>query len=318
VFWRPDIVLTVAPAFVCAPAGWLTARLCGAQAWLHLQDFEIDVAFRLGLLKSPRLQRLVLAMERFVMRRFDWVSSISQRMVEALLEKGVSNERARLFPNWVDTEHIVPSTHHGAYRTQLKIASDAIVVLFSGTLGAKQGLMLIPAVARILANRKEVVFVICGDGVMKPELEAASAGRANLRMLPLQPAEKLSELLSMADIHLLPQSPGAADLVMPSKLSGMLASGRPVIATCHAGTEIDAVVSQCGVVVPPEDSEATADAILRLVEEPGMRHELGRRARIWAECNLERNSVLSRAFGGAGRHTLSDEFEQAVKTDPAA
>jgi colanic acid biosynthesis glycosyl transferase WcaI len=83
--WRPDLVLTVAPAFVCAPAGLLTARLCRARAWLHLQDFEVDVAFRMGLLKGKLLQRIVLRIERWVLRRFDTVSTISGRMIERLL-----------------------------------------------------------------------------------------------------------------------------------------------------------------------------------------------------------------------------------------
>ena len=315
VFWRPDIVLTVAPAFVCAPMGWLTARLSGAQAWLHLQDFEVDVAFRLGMLKGKRLQRLVLWMERSMLRRFDRVSSISNRMVELLLKKGVRSERTRFFPNWVDTSRIVPSPSDNSYRTQLGISPEAVVVLFSGSLGGKQGLMMIPEVATLLADRAEVVFVICGDGIMKRELREATANQTNVRMLPLQPVERLGELLGMADIHLLPQSPGAADLVMPSKLSGMLASGRPVIATCQTGTEIAAVVSQCGVVVPPEDSVAAAAAIRRLVEEPARRRELGRRARVWAEDNLERNAVLGRVFGWVQTDAINDPFGlEGIKT----
>jgi len=167
IFWRPDVVLVVAPAFVCAPTALLTARLCGAEAWLHLQDFEVDVAFRLGLLRGKLMQRLILRMERWVLRRFDVVSSISSRMVERLLTKGVQQERTRYFPNWVDMSHVRPSQASGSYRAQLGIAADAVVVLFSGSLGAKQGLMMIPEAARILAERREIQFVICGDGVMR-------------------------------------------------------------------------------------------------------------------------------------------------------
>ena len=88
-------------------------------------------------------------------------------------------------------------------------------------------------------------------------------------ILPLQlPSGRLADLLSMADIHLLPQSPDAADLVLPSKLSGMLASGRPVIATCRSGTEISGIVSQCGIVVEPENSSNLALAILNLADDP--------------------------------------------------
>jgi colanic acid biosynthesis glycosyl transferase WcaI len=297
VVWRPDLVVTVAPAFLCAPAGLLTARLCGARSWLHLQDFEVDLAFRMRLLRGRLLQRLVLRMERWILRRFDSVSSISSRMVERLITKGVAVKRTRYFPNWVDISRIKPMmTSGGAYRAQLGISADAVVVLFSGSLGDKQGLMVIPEVARLLIHRRDIVFVVCGDGVVKPRLRAATAGLPNVRYLPLQPVERLGELLCTADVHLLPQSPGAADLVLPSKLSGMLASGRPIISTCRTGTELEALVSKCGLVVP-QDGAALADAICKLADQPKVRFELGRRARTYAEGNFERDAVLGRIFG---------------------
>ena len=292
--WRPDVVMTVAPAFMCAPAGLLTAWLCRAKCWLHLQDFEVDVAFGMGLLKGRLLQRMALRMERSLLRRFDTVSTISGRMMERLCAKGVNAGKTRYLPNWVDLTRI--KAPNGGYRTQLGISNDAFVALFSGTLSGKQGLKVIPEAAKLLRARDEIVFVVCGEGVMKSELEAAAAGLPNVRFIPLQPAGQVSDLLSMADIHLLPQSPDAADLVLPSKLGGMLASGRPVIATCRAGTEISEIVSQCGLVVAPENSVELARAIATLVDDPERRKSLGRRARIFAENNFERNAVLSTVF----------------------
>src|SRR5260370_1127541 len=277
--WRPELVITVAPAFVCAPAALLVARLCGAQKWLHLQDFEVDLAFQIGLLRGKLLHRLVLRMESAVLRRFDSVSSISSRMVERLLSKGIEVTRTRYFPSWVDISRIKPSLSGARYRAQLGIPSEALVVLFSGSLGGKQGLMIIPAVARLLAERKDIVFVVCGDGVMKDTLRDAAADLSNVHFLPLQPFERLGELLSMADVHLLPQSVGAADLVLPSKLSGMLASGRPVIAACDSGTELGSVVAQAGMVVPPQDSVALGAAICNLADNPPGRLDRGRAAR---------------------------------------
>jgi colanic acid biosynthesis glycosyl transferase WcaI len=100
----------------------------------------------------------------------------------------------------------------------------------------------------------------------------------------------------MADIHLLTQSPDAADLVLPSKLSGMLASGRSVIATCRPGTEISEIVSQCGVVVEPENASDLAGAVVRLADNREFRLELGRRARAFAETSFERDAVLGAMF----------------------
>jgi colanic acid biosynthesis glycosyl transferase WcaI len=306
-FWRPQVVLTIAPAFVCAPAGWLTARLCGAQAWLHIQDFEVDVAFKLGLLKSGLLQRLALSVERWMLRRFDIVSSISHRMVSRLLSKGVRETRTRYFPNWVDISHVGPFCSGERYRSELGIATETIVVLYSGTLGAKQGLLIIPEVAHLLAQRRDILFVICGDGALKTELQARTRELPNVRVLPLQPFERLGELLTMADIHLLPQSSDAADLVLPSKLTGMLASGRPVLSTCTPGTELASLVSHCGMITAPGNPEHLASAVVTLAEDRGLMTELGRRARALAEEHFARDVVLNRVFasgqGGARQLT---------------
>jgi colanic acid biosynthesis glycosyl transferase WcaI len=295
VSWRPNLVLTVAPAFMCAPAGLLTARLCGAKSWLHLQDFEVDVAFGMGLLKGALLRRVVLRIERWVLRRFRIVSTISGRMIERLLTKGVLPERTRYFPNWVDLARIRPVSREGV-RAALGIPADAVVVLFSGTLSGKQGLMVIPDAAARLVARTDIVFVVCGEGLMKQNLDAAATNLTNMHMLPLQPSARLADLLGMADIHLLPQSPDAADLVLPSKLSGMLASGRPVIATCRSGSEISEIVSQCGVVVEPENGAELAMAVTRLADDTELRVDLGRRARAFAEGHFGMEAVLGAMF----------------------
>jgi colanic acid biosynthesis glycosyl transferase WcaI len=163
-------------------------------------------------------------------------------------------------------------------------------------LGGKQGLMVIPEAARLLESRSDIVFVVCGDGVMKPQLESAAAGLANVLFMPLQPSGRVSDMLGMADIHLLPQSPDAADLVLPSKLCGMLASGRPVIATCRPETEISEIVSECGLVVAPENGAELARAITGLADNPQVRAALGRRGRSFAEKNFERDAVLTNMF----------------------
>ena len=294
VLWRPKLVMVIAPSLFCAPTGYLVARLVGAKSWLHIQDFEVDVAFKMGLLKNPFLQFIALALERWLLRCFDNVSSISSPMLERLRQKGLPEKKIRFLPNWVDISHICPLDTPSEYREKLGIKINTKVVLFSGTMGGKQGLMIIPEVARKLAHRHDVIFVMCGDGVIKPQLEAASLGLTNIKFLSLQPFEKLGQLLNIADIHLLPQSPEAADLVLPSKLSGMLASGRAVIATCQSDTEIGRVVSKCGLVVLPDDVEALAKAIEQLVDDEKVRLQFGKQARLYAEENLSLDSVLGR------------------------
>jgi colanic acid biosynthesis glycosyl transferase WcaI len=292
--WRPDVVFTVAPALVCAPAGWLTARLSGAQAWLHIQDFEVDVALQMGLLKGPGLARLALALESWLLRRFDGVSTISRRMRERLQRKGVPEARTALFVNWADVQGVRPLAGPSPFRAELGLPDGVRVALFSGTLGAKQGLSVIPEAARLMAHRQDLLFLVCGHGPMQAELQAAARELPNLRLLPLQPLERLGDLLGLADVHLLPQSLEAEDLVLPSKLTGMLASGRPVVATCRTGTELGEVVSGCGRVVAPGDAPALVAALNELLDDAALREALGRRARDHAEQHLARDAVLGR------------------------
>jgi colanic acid biosynthesis glycosyl transferase WcaI len=105
---RPDVVLVIEPSVFCLPVAWLTARVCGASAWLHVQDFEIDAAFELGILKRRSLRIIAQTFESQLMRRFDRVSSISPKMTARLMEKGVDSQRVRLFPNWVDCRKLFP------------------------------------------------------------------------------------------------------------------------------------------------------------------------------------------------------------------
>jgi colanic acid biosynthesis glycosyl transferase WcaI len=299
--WRPDVVFTVAPSFMCSPMGWLTARITGASAWLHVQDFEVEVAFSMGLFKGRVSRYLVRGLESMMMRRFDAVSTISGRMLDLLRTKHVQPDRCHFFPNWVDIHHVKPLKASSSYRQQLGIPEQAVVCLFSGSLGRKQGLMVIPEAAQKLSTRLDIHFVVCGDGVMKPELEKAASELGRFHLLPLQPLERLPDLLGLADIHLLPQSPEAEDLVLPSKLTGMVSSGRPIIATCNPHSEIASVVNQCGLVVPPEDANALAQAIVELADAPDQRRTLGVAARRYAEDQIGRDAVLARLADDIGK-----------------
>lgn len=294
VFWKPDVVWMVAPAFFCAPGAWLTAKLSNAPAWIHVQDYEVDAAFDLGLLKGKLLRRMVLAAERWMFQRFDVVSTISHRMLERAADKGVAANRLALFPNWVDIAAVRPEMRCDDFRAELGAAPDQVIALYSGNMGGKQGLEILAQAAALLQANPRLLFVFCGNGAGRADLMAQCAGLPNVRFLDLQPLEKLGTLLASADIHLLPQRADAADLVMPSKLTGMLASGRAVVATAHLGTEVARVVEGCGLVVPPENPRAFADAIAALAEDAVTRERYGVSARRYAEENLEKEAVLRR------------------------
>ena len=293
-FWHPDVVFVVEPPFFCVVGALLASGLSGAKTWLHIQDFEIDAGFDLGLLPNSGLIRsLVMALERWLMNRFDCVSTIYDRMMKRLKTKGVDASKCIYFPNWVNTKTIYPLQESNPLREELEIAPDTVVALYSGSMGEKQGLEAILAAANSLAqDYPSILFVLCGEGSAKKRLLEMAQGMPNVRFLNLQPVKRLTELLNLADIHLLPQLANAADLVMPSKLQGMFASGRPVIATAALGTQIAQVVQRCGIVVSPGDVTALADAIVYLATDPEERTQLGQAARKYAVTHWHQEKVL--------------------------
>jgi colanic acid biosynthesis glycosyl transferase WcaI len=304
VAWRPDVVIVVQPTLLCAPAAWLLARASGARAWLHVQDYEVDAAFDLGILRGETARRIAATSERRLMREFDRVSTISHRMLELARDKGVEPHRLVLFPNWVDVRAIVPACGPNPMRDELGIDASQIVAMYSGTMGHKQGLDVLAQAAAGLSDVPNIVFVFCGDGPGRTEFVAQCAGLRNVTFLHLQPPERLGMLLGMADIHLLPQRAGAADLVMPSKLTGMLASGAPVVATCEADSGLAEVLLDCGLVVGPGDADALVSAIRTLAGDDRLRAGLGANARAYAEEHLASDKVLA-AFELALQDALS-------------
>lgn len=289
--WRPDVVLVVEPPLFCAPQAWLVARMSGAKAWLHIQDFEVDAAFDLGILRAAWLRRLVLRAESILLRRFDVVSTISLSMELKLVEKNVNKARTRLFPNWVDDKEIYPLSRTSEYRAELGIDETTCVALYSGNMGEKQGLEVLIDAARSCSSDAKVLFVLCGNGAARERLISQAQGLTNIRWLPLQPTERLNELLNLADIHLLPQRAGMGDLMMPSKLLGMLASARPVLAMAEQGTQLANEVSTCGVVLQPGDVKSFTTALERMVGMNIERKNMGAAARL-AAVKWTKNNVL--------------------------
>lgn len=293
VSWQPDVVFVVEPPFFCAVGALLASRLSGAKSWLHIQDFEIDAGFDLGLLPTSGLMRsVIMTLERWLMRRFDRVSSICSSMVKRLKTKGVDAAKCVDFPNWVDTHSIYPLPEASGLRAELAIAPDTVVALYAGSMGEKQGLEVLIAAAQMVAAHRSLLFVLCGEGAAKKRLVELAAGLPNLRFLNLQPVERLNALLNLADIHLLPQIANAADLVMPSKLKGMCASGRPVIATADLGTQLAFVVQKCGIVVPPGNVTALGEAIVYLATHPEVCTQFGQAARNFAVTHWHQETLL--------------------------
>lgn len=317
--WRPDLVVVIAPAFFCAPGGWLAAALGRGATWLHIQDFEVDAAFDLGLLPGG-LRSLAVGIEGWLLRRFNRVSTIAEQMVERLRTKGLPPQRLVLFPNWVDTDEIYPLPE-SPLRAELGIGADQVVVLYSGNMNQKQGLDgVVEAVRRLSQDRDlaaALTVVLCGEGPSRSELEAQAQDLERVRFLPLQPKEKLNQLLNMADIHLLPQRADVAAAVMPSKLTGILACGGAVIATATADTELGRVVQQAGgVICDPGDEPGLAEQIRQLAQDPQRREQMRQQARTYALAHLSKETILTACYEQMQQLGLGDQPQVSAAANP--
>jgi len=261
--FRPDVVMCVEPTLFSTPVALLGAKLLGARSLLHVQDLEVDAALGVGHIKGVAIGRAGFFCERLLLKGFNRVVTISEKMRAALIAKGLEPANITLLRNWVDMGVITPRPKaNNSFRAELKLGDDAFVVLYAGSIGVKQALDVVINAARQLKQRREIYFVIAGAGPMKRPLQEASQDLPNVLYLPLQPAARLNDLLALADLHVLPQHQGAADLVLPSKLSGILASGRPIVSTADPGTELYDILADVALLTPPGDAAALAEAIL--------------------------------------------------------
>lgn len=302
ILWRPTIVFVLEPTFFCAPSALIVAKLSGSKAWLHIQDFELDAVFGLKKTKALCFKGFFLWIEKLFMNCFDRVSTISVKMLELLKTKGVVEKKIALLPNWADMRMLEWSKSLGDgtklsllnnFRSEWRVSDSEYVLMYSGNMGEKQGLELIIESARSLVDCENIKFVMCGDGVVREKLIKIAKDLPNVIWLPLQPQARLNELLRSADVHLLPQLAGIADLVLPSKLIGMMASGRPVIACADEGTELQNVVKDCGIVVEPESVELFCSAIKTLINDEVLRNRLGNAGRNYVNRNLNQDIILS-------------------------
>jgi colanic acid biosynthesis glycosyl transferase WcaI len=299
-FWRPSLVLVIEPTALCIPSAAITARLAGARSWLHIQDFEVDAGFAVGMLKSPILRDFIAALERKLLLSFDRVSTISSKMLDRLGRKGFPAARSVLLPNWVDTTRVFPTGAPSPLRDELGIPREAVVALYSGTMGRKQGLDLLAGVAAHLADDKNLHFVFCGEGPYRETLADRTATLTNVHWLPLQPMERLNELMNLADIHLLPQCAEIADLVMPSKLTGILALA----------------VQDCGLRVPADDVAAFAESVVHLAANVSLRTRLGHNARKSAELTLDKEKILTLIEQQLCRVITCPDLQPTIYLDP--
>lgn len=304
---RPDAVMVMSPPLPLGVAGWLAAASRRAPFVFNIQDVFPDVAVELGAITDRRVIAVASWLERFLYRRSDAVTVLSEDLRDNVARKlrGHRPERVHVIPNFVDTERIHPADPENSYRADYDLVGRT-VVLYAGNVGMSQSLELVVDAARRHRDRDDVVFVVNGGGSALEGLRASAAGLDNLRFIGMQPRERLPEVLAAGDIHLVPLKRGLARSSVPSKLYSILAAGRPVLASVDPGTEVERTIelAGAGVSVAPEDPEAFNAALDELLDDPARRAALGAAGRRFVE-----GWVSPSAVGGA----YEQLFEQVAR-----
>lgn len=294
----PDVIIAVCPPTQTIFWPWVMKALRGVPVLFHVQDLQLDAAAQLDMLASRRFLSLLSSVERWALQSATHVSTISTKMRERIISKGIDGNRVSIFPNW---SSISPERDPGRIREarrSLGARDDQLLAVYSGNLGRKQGLDVLIDAVNLLRNHSDVHVVIIGEGADEGRLrtKAQSLGLPDTLFRPLVPEAELPAALAAADVHLVIQRAEAADLVMPSKLTNILAAGRPAIATAVRETELGGVIvgHETGALTPPGDSAALAQAIERIVKDRRLLATWGANAQQYAAEHLEKTNILSK------------------------
>lgn len=252
-----DLIITIAPPFHLAYLGLMLKKFNGGKLLYHIQDMQIEAARDLKLFSKKMVLAGLFRVEHKILMSADFVSSISDGMIKKI--KAKFNRDIVFFPNWVDTDYFFPLPNREKLKTKWGYKPDDIVYLYSGAVGVKQRLERILVTAEQLMHMEHIKFIICSSGPYKDQLheQATRKHLTNISFLQVQEKDVFNEFLNMADIHLVLQIADAGDLVMPSKLTTILAVGGASIITASPGTSLYDMVHDYdfGYVVEPQDKD---------------------------------------------------------------
>jgi colanic acid biosynthesis glycosyl transferase WcaI len=273
---RADVYVVVSPPLALGFFAWIATRIKQSRFVFHVQDMQPDAAVGLGMLKRGWLVRALYGLERLAYAKSARLSGISAGAVAAFIEKKVPAEKCVLFPNWLHAEKIVAVNSKSAARRQFGVPSDALLAVYAGNLGKKQGLEILVMAAERMAFRADAVaagvqIIIAGDGAARADLALRLAAAPNpaVTLLPLLSEIDYQALLAAADVALITQTAGSGRFFFPSKLLSVLAAGLPVIAVADEGSELDRAVQEGGFgrVVAPGDTWGLAATLCELAAD---------------------------------------------------
>ena len=291
--FKVDGVLAMSPPLTLGLTGWITKIIRRAPLVFNIQDVFPDAAIQTGAISNKKIIAAAKWLERVSYQRSDAVVLLSRDLRTNIANKIDTkiHDRLHVIPNFVDTVAITPQNRMTAYRAELGIG-DQLVVMYAGNVGFSQSLNL---VAEAAAKFPEIAFVVNGDGAARKKLQQDCAQLANVYFGDYQPIERLSEVLATGDIHLVPLRAGLASVSVPSKSYSILAAGRPMLAAIDPNTEIPNMLreSGAGIAVEPDNAPAFIDALGQLASNRERLLEMGARGRNWVETHASPASVAA-------------------------
>jgi glycosyltransferase involved in cell wall biosynthesis len=275
---RLNVFQTEPPLFFVL--GVAISRLRRTPCIVHMMDYQVDMAVHAGLLREGSLAHRVLSrLALWALRRANRVIVLGRCMEDYFAGQGVPRDRIRIVHNWAPPEAVPRPEEAAAFRQEHGL-DQSFVVMYSGNMGYSHRMDTVLAVAAELRPLRDVQFVFVGKGVREREIEAAvAAGAPNVRMLPLQPRERVGASISAGHVHFVSLREGCEGRLVPSKAYGIMSCGRPLIYEGSERGEVARIVreSGCGVVVPPGDRNALRDAVLRYYGDRAGTEAAGRR-----------------------------------------
>jgi colanic acid biosynthesis glycosyl transferase WcaI len=293
---RPDVVVALTdPPIIGGVALW-AARRTGARFVFLCEDIFPEVATLIEGFKSTTVNSMLDRTNRRLLREADAIVALGDRMRRRLVEqKEADPRRIHVIHNWADCSAIQPGPKDNAFARAHGLA-DRFVIMHSGNVGLSQNLDVLIEAASRLRSKEQLVFAIVGDGARRESLQHAAAerGLTNVRFFPYQPKAQLQDSFATADAFLISLTQGLEGYIVPSKLYGILAAGRPYIAAVDPSCEVADIAASydCGVLAAPGDPASLADAVVRLCEDPSSARAMGERARS-AAWRFDRREAVS-------------------------
>ena len=292
-----DAVFTPVPSFLLGLLGmYYRLFYSSSKVIYHIQDLQIDAAENLGMIKSKALINLLYKIEILILKKANYVSTISNGMKAKIIQKTPALKECLIFPNWINSVNIYPISPKPI--PNYLPFNDKKIIFYSGAIGEKQGLEMLIDTAKHFNGNNDIAFVISGEGPYKKRLQeyATECKLNNLYFLNLLPIKEFNELLNAAFIHLVIQKEAGSDLFLPSKLTNILGVGGCVIVTAAPGTSLFNIIdnNKCGYLIPPSNLEALCGAIENLTTNPSIYKQLTDSAFDYAKTNLYQQGITEK------------------------